>query len=73
MMISIIQQKPVPLHGGDTPSPTSVREWSFCDILKLLKKEKEEWKTACRDELEALKRRRDEKFLRSPTYLRVIK
>jgi Reverse transcriptase (RNA-dependent DNA polymerase) len=55
-LINFLMQKAVPLHEENTPSPTSVREWIFCDILKLPKKEQEEWKTACWDKLEALKR-----------------
>jgi hypothetical protein len=55
-LINFLMQKAVPLHKGNTPTPTSVREWSFCDILKLSKKGQEEWKTACQDELEVLKR-----------------
>ena len=39
------------------PSPNSVREWQFRDILKFPKEIQEEWKTACRKELEALRRR----------------
>jgi hypothetical protein len=55
-LINFLMQKAVPLHKGNTPSPTSVRDWDFRDILKLSKKEQEEWKTACRDKLEVLKR-----------------
>jgi hypothetical protein len=55
-LINFLMQKAVLLHEGNTLSPTSVREWSFCDILKLPKTEQEEWKTACREELEVLKR-----------------
>ncbi|KZT63674.1 hypothetical protein DAEQUDRAFT_679956 [Daedalea quercina L-15889] len=39
----------------DQGSPLSnVREWTFHDILALLKGEQEKWKTACNKELEAL-------------------
>ena len=38
------------------PSPNSVREWQFRDILKFPKEIQEEWKAACRKELEALRR-----------------
>ena len=38
------------------PSPNSVREWQFCDILKFPKETQEEWKAACHEELEALHR-----------------
>ena len=54
--INFLMQKAILMHEENTPSPTWVREWSFCDILKLPKKEQEEWKAACQDELEALKR-----------------
>ena len=37
-------------------SPNSVREWQFRDILKFPKEIQEEWKAACREELEALHR-----------------
>ena len=36
------------------PSPNSVREWQFRDILKFPKETQEEWKAACHEELEAL-------------------
>ena len=39
-LIDFLMQKAVLMHEG--PSPTSVREWSFHDILKLPKKEQEE-------------------------------
>jgi hypothetical protein len=52
-LINFLMQKAVPLHEENTPSPTSVREWSFRDILKLPKKGQE---AACQDKLEALKR-----------------
>src|SRR6201996_1978584 len=39
------------------PSPNSVREWQFRDILKFPKEIQEEWKAACHEELEALRRR----------------
>ena len=38
------------------PSPNSVREWQFHDILKFPKETQEEWKPACHEELEALRR-----------------
>jgi hypothetical protein len=41
-LINFLMQKAVPLHEENTPSLTSVKEWSFHDILKLPKKEQEE-------------------------------
>jgi Reverse transcriptase (RNA-dependent DNA polymerase) len=57
----------------NTPSHTSVREWSFCDILKLPKKEQEEWKTACQDELEVLKRQEVFEITNLPKGHKIIK
>ena len=36
------------------PAVSQVREWHFQDILKFPKKEMEEWKAACCEELESL-------------------
>jgi hypothetical protein len=47
--------KAVPLDSP--PLPTSnIREWSFMDIMCMPKAQQEEWKTACREELESLRR-----------------
>jgi hypothetical protein len=72
-LINFLMQKAVPLHEGNTPSPTSVREWSFHDILKLPKKEQEEWKTACQDKLEALKRQEVFEITDLPKGCKIIK
>ena len=40
------------------PNSPNPREWSFKDILKLPSKEREEWMTACREELDALRKRK---------------
>ena len=55
-LINFLLQKAIP-HEGDIPNPTKVKEWSFRDILRLPKKEQEEWKAACKEELEALRKR----------------
>ena len=46
-LIIFLMQKAVLMHEENTPSPTSVREWSFCHIFKLSIKEQEDWKAAC--------------------------
>ncbi|KIY47625.1 hypothetical protein FISHEDRAFT_22113, partial [Fistulina hepatica ATCC 64428] len=38
------------------PSPSNIREWTFHDIMHFPKQQQEEWKTACYEELEALRR-----------------
>ena len=71
--INFLMQKAIPMHEGNTPSPTSVREWSFSDILKLPKREQEEWKAACQDELEVLKRREVFEITNLPKGHKIIK
>jgi hypothetical protein len=39
------------------PNMSSPREWTFRDILRMPKNEREEWKKACNEELESLRRR----------------
>ena len=34
-LINFLLQKAVPLHEGKTPSPDSIREWTFRDIVRL--------------------------------------
>ena len=36
----------------------NIREWTFRDIASLPKAEQKEWKNACREELEALRKRK---------------
>jgi hypothetical protein len=42
---------------GTLPSSSSPREWTFRDILQMPKGLQQEWKKACHEELEALRRR----------------
>jgi Reverse transcriptase (RNA-dependent DNA polymerase) len=42
---------------GIIPDVTKVREWHFRDLMHLPKAAQEEWKIACKEELEALHRR----------------
>ena len=55
------------------PSPNSVREWQFCDILKFPKEIQEEWKAACCKELEALCRQNVFKVINLPKGCKIIK
>jgi hypothetical protein len=52
-LINFLLQKAI----EDTPKNPVPREWSFRDIMRLPKEEQEEWKAACREELEMLKKR----------------
>ena len=42
---------------GSIPDVSKVREWQYRDLMCLPKAVQEEWKTACKEELEALHRR----------------
>ena len=39
---------------GKIPKVSKVKEWQYRDLMRLPKAEQEEWKTACKEELEAL-------------------
>ncbi|EIN03291.1 hypothetical protein PUNSTDRAFT_23416, partial [Punctularia strigosozonata HHB-11173 SS5] len=44
-----------PLFGGN-PNQSNVKEWTYRDIQRLKPAEQKEWRAACRDELEALRK-----------------
>ena len=46
----------VPLSDSDSPDTTNIRKWSFCDILNMPPEKQKEWKQACREELDSLRR-----------------
>ena len=68
----MLLSKALPPVDQDSP-PTNVREWSLRDILRLPSKEQKEWKTACREELEALRRRNVFELVDRPKGRRVVK
>ena len=55
------------------PAISRVREWHYQDILQLPKAQKEEWKTACHEELESLHEHRIFELTDLPNGRRVIK
>ncbi|KIY53102.1 hypothetical protein FISHEDRAFT_8118, partial [Fistulina hepatica ATCC 64428] len=54
-LVNYLLNKAVP-PDENLPSPSNIREWTFRDILRFDKQQQEEWKTACHEELEALRR-----------------
>ncbi|KIY53477.1 hypothetical protein FISHEDRAFT_29886, partial [Fistulina hepatica ATCC 64428] len=54
-LVNYLLNKAVP-PDENLPSPSNIREWTFHDIMCFPKQQQEEWKTACRKELEALRR-----------------
>lgn len=59
--------------NGDAPSHANVREWTYRDIKRLSAAEQKEWIKACREELEALRRRKVYELVDRPKGRKVIK
>ena len=57
-LVELLLSKALSTTDNGLPDGSSLREWTFRDILKLPKKELEEWMAACCDELEALRKRK---------------
>jgi Reverse transcriptase (RNA-dependent DNA polymerase) len=51
----------------------SIREWTYKDILRLPVAQRKEWRTACREELEALRRRDVFELVSLPKGRKVVK
>ena len=63
--------KAVPLD--DSLPPDNIREWTYKDILRMKPDEQKEWKAACREELEALRRRDVFKLVDPPKGRKIIR
>src|SRR6201996_8281229 len=48
----------VPMHDLESPDTSNIREWTFRDILKMPSDKQEEWRKACREELDSLQKRK---------------
>ena len=62
-----------PHEPGALSSTQSVRDWNFRDLLRLPTREREEWKYACREELESLRVRKVFELTDLPEGKKVIK
>ncbi|KAF8824317.1 hypothetical protein HHX47_DHR8000004 [Lentinula edodes] len=71
-LIYFLMAKAVPFEG-ELKSSENVREWTYKDITRLPKAEREEWLKACQEELEALKRRGTFELMDRPADRKVIK
>jgi hypothetical protein len=58
---------------SETPDTANVREWTFRDIIKMPKAAQQEWKQACREELDSLCRRKVFELVDPPKGRKVIK
>ena len=71
-LINFLLSAAVPQSDETRPSQ-NVREWTYKDIARLPKLERQEWETACREELEALKRCGVYSRVQRPEGRRIIK
>ena len=73
-LIQYLISKAIPPDDeGEKASPLNVREWTFRDIAVLPKDERKEWFNACREELEALRRRDVYDLVDRPKGRKVVK
>lgn len=70
--VNYLLAKAVP-HDSHIMHTTSIREWTYKDILRLPEAQRKEWKTACREELEALRKRKVFELVDLPKGRKVIK
>ena len=65
--------KAVPPDDSDSPDTANVCEWTFRDILSMPKDAQKEWKQACREELESLRRHKVFELVDWPNGRKTIK
>jgi hypothetical protein len=68
--MNYLMAKAVPI---DDSLPQSTREWTFRDILRMPKQQQVEWKKACLEELEALRKRQVFELTQLPPGRKAIK
>jgi hypothetical protein len=64
--------KAVPPHD-ELPNTSNIRDWGFRDILRMPAAHQKEWKNACREELEALRKRNVFELVKLPPGRKAIK
>ena len=58
---------------SDSPNTANIREWTFKDILRMPQDSQKDWKVACREELESLRRRKVFDLVDPSSNRRIIK
>src|SRR6201996_3091849 len=71
--LDLLLAKAVPAIDSESPDTANIREWTFRDIRKMPSASQKEWKQACREELESLRRRKVFELVDPPAGRRVIK
>ena len=54
--LDLLLAKAISLHYLESPNTSNIREWTFRDILKMPSDKQEEWRKACCEELDSLRK-----------------
>jgi transposase InsO family protein len=71
--LDLLLAKAVPPFDLGSPDTSNIREWTFRDIQKMPNDQKQEWRKACREELESLRKRDVYDLVDRPKQRKVIK
>jgi len=71
--ILYLVNKAIPRHDNDLPSELNVQHWTFRDVLRLPAAKQKEWKDACHEELESLRKRNVYELVKLPPGRKAIK
>jgi len=71
--ILYLVSKAIPHHDNDLPSELNVQNWTFWDILRLSAAKQKEWKDACHEESESLRKWNVYKLVKLPHGRKAIK
>jgi len=71
--LDLLLAKAVSPHDLESPDTSNIREWTFRDILKMPSEKQEEWRKACREELDSLRKRKVYELVDPPKDRKVIK
>jgi hypothetical protein len=71
--LDLLLAKAVPPFDLGSPDTSNIREWTFRDIQKMPNDQKQEWRKACREELELLRKCDVYDLVDQPKQRKVIK
>ena len=56
--LDLLLAKAISPDDPGSPDTSNIREWTYRDILRMPRDQQEEWRNACREELESLRKRK---------------
>src|SRR5882762_7990551 len=71
--LDVLLAKAVPLDDLGSPDTSKIREWTLRDILQMPSGQQEEWRKACREELESLRKCNVYELVDPPKNRKIIK